>query len=230
MRLIRLIRIIKLYKYFLKTRDAKQKEDEDGNPMPKKKKKVEPAQSEAALAGLPNDEPESLFRKETDPSKLGKALSDTNTREVIIAVLLMLMVLPLLAPSTIDFSQEYGIRELFWLGRSNCEIPTKSTLTGAPLAPSEINTFLCEESAEKWITEEGWYELLRQFVSAADLANIVEPSWTVLWIYVPDFTNKGQMNTIINVPKAGNVFKVNDPDPFWEQEDACAGPYVSDDC
>ena len=50
------------------------------------------------------EENESLFRKETDPSKLGKALSDTNTREVIIAVLLMLMVLPLLAPSTIDFS------------------------------------------------------------------------------------------------------------------------------
>ena len=68
------------------------------------------------------EETESLFRKETDPSKLGKALSDTNTREVIIGVLLMLMVLPLLAPSTIDFSQEYGLREIFWLGRSNCEV------------------------------------------------------------------------------------------------------------
>jgi hypothetical protein len=53
---------------------------------------------------MPTEEPESLFRKETDPSKLGKALSDTNTREVIIGVLLMLMILPLLAPSSIDFS------------------------------------------------------------------------------------------------------------------------------
>jgi hypothetical protein len=49
-------------------------------------------------------ESESLFKKETDPSKLGKALSDTNTREVIIGVLAMLMVLPLLAPTTMDFS------------------------------------------------------------------------------------------------------------------------------
>jgi hypothetical protein len=58
----------------------------------------------------------------------------------------MLMVLPLLAPSIIDFSQEYGLREIFWLGRSNCEIPTINSLTGEPLAPAEVQTFLCEES------------------------------------------------------------------------------------
>ena len=121
LRLIRLIRIIKLYKYFLKSQ-AKKNDDENPNKVVvKKKKKVEPAK-DATIPGLP-EEPESLFRKETDPTKLGKALSDTNTREVIIAVLLMLMVLPLLAPTVIDFSQEYGIRELFWLGRSNCKIP-----------------------------------------------------------------------------------------------------------
>lgn len=42
--------------------------------------------------------------KETDPSKLGKALSDTTTRRVIIGVLLMLMVLPLLSYSEIDMA------------------------------------------------------------------------------------------------------------------------------
>ncbi len=47
---------------------------------------------------------ESLFKRETDPSKLGKALSDRNTREVIIGVLLMLMILPLLSPTENDFS------------------------------------------------------------------------------------------------------------------------------
>lgn len=64
---------------------------------------------------------ESLFKRETDPSKLGKALSDRNTREVIIGVLLMLMILPLLTPTQTDFSQEYGLREIFWMGRSNCQ-------------------------------------------------------------------------------------------------------------
>ena len=63
---------------------------------------------------------ESLFRRETDPSKLGKALSDRNTREVIIGVLLMLMILPLLTPTETDFAVEYGLREIFWMGRSNC--------------------------------------------------------------------------------------------------------------
>jgi hypothetical protein len=50
----------------------------------------------------------------------------------------MLMVLPLLAPTIIDFSQEYGLREIFWLGRSNCEIPTINILTGETLAPAEV--------------------------------------------------------------------------------------------
>ena len=62
----------------------------------------------------------SLFKRETDPSKLGKALSDRKTREVIIGVLLMLMVLPLLTPTETDYAQEYGLREIFWMGRSNC--------------------------------------------------------------------------------------------------------------
>ena len=125
LRLIRLIRIIKLYKYFLKSQSKNKDDDENQQVTQTKKRKVEPAQDAAAAL----EEPESLFRKETDPSKLGKALSDTNTREVIIGVLLMLIILPLLAPSSIDYSQEYGIRELFWMGRSNCEIPTHSSLT-----------------------------------------------------------------------------------------------------
>ena len=190
LRLIRLIRIIKLYKYFLKSQSKNK--DENGNPVPKKKRKVEPA-SEALQQAL-EGETESLFRKETDPSKLGKALSDTNTREVIIGVLLMLMVLPLLAPSTIDFSQEYGLREIFWLGRSNCEIPTINTLTGELTAQGEISTFLCEDAEQIWITKEGWFELLREFVSASEgKGDNGEATWSVLWMYVPDYMNKGKM-------------------------------------
>lgn len=32
------------------------------------------------------------------------------------------------------------------------------------------------------------------------------------------------------MPKIGNSYDLNDPDPFWRQTDACAGPIVSDDC
>jgi hypothetical protein len=56
-----------------------------------------------------------------EPSRLGTALSDTTTRRVIIGVLLMLMVLPLLTYNGKDFSSQFGLRELFWFGRSNCK-------------------------------------------------------------------------------------------------------------
>jgi hypothetical protein len=86
--------------------------------------------------------------KETDPSKLGKVLSDMTTRRVIIGVLLMLMVLPLLTYSETDFSANYGLRELFWFGSSNCNVS------------SSYQSF-CESS--EWITQEGWYEMLRGY-------------------------------------------------------------------
>jgi hypothetical protein len=57
-----------------------------------------------------------------EPSRLGKALSDTITRRVIIGVLGMLMVLPILTYSDSDYSSEYGLRKIFWFGRSDCAI------------------------------------------------------------------------------------------------------------
>jgi hypothetical protein len=67
-------------------------------------------------------------------------------------------------------------------------------------------------------------------MSAANLQPGQEPAWSVLWLYVPDYLQEGKMSTIQNVPKIGNSYDVNDPDPFWRQTDACAGPIVSDDC
>lgn len=93
-----------------------------------------------------------------------------------------------------------------------------------------INTFLCEESDQNWISEEGWFELLRQYTTAANIKGATEPSWALLWLFIPDFTMQGKMNTIVNVPNAFNNFDPNDPNPFWRQTDACAGPVVSDDC
>ena len=88
----------------------------------KKEDESSPKKKKVTYENTTNEEEneQSLFKKETDPSKLGKALSDTITRRVIIGVLLMLMVLPLLSYSENDFSSEYGIREIFWFGRSRC--------------------------------------------------------------------------------------------------------------
>ena len=138
-RLIRLIRIIKLYKYIVQSK----KEGQEQQP---KKKKVT-----YETTTLEEENEQSLFKKETDPSKLGKALSDTITRRVIIGVLLMLMVLPLLSYSASDFSSEYGLREIFWFGRSSCK--------------QSNGDFYCDLG--NWTTQEGWHELLRQYSNSS---------------------------------------------------------------
>lgn len=70
-----------------------------------------------------DEEKESEFKKETDPSKLGKALSDSINRKTIIGVLLMLMILPLFTLPETDYSGEYALRDAFWFGRSSCKDP-----------------------------------------------------------------------------------------------------------
>ena len=58
----------------------------------------------------------------------------------------MLMVLPLLAPTSMDFSQEYGVIELFQMGRSNCKVPSQDSaiLAGKSIESDFVDTFLCE--------------------------------------------------------------------------------------
>lgn len=85
------------------------------------------------------------MKRELEPSRLGNALSDTTTRRVIIGVLGMLMILPLLTYTNDDFSSEYGIRQLFWFGRSNC-----AAVSG---------NFYCNYGP--WIDADGWQEKMR---------------------------------------------------------------------
>ena len=86
-----------------------------------------------------------MLKRELEPSRLGNALSDTTTRRVIIGVLGMLMILPLLTYTKDDFTSEYGIKQLFWFGRSNCRVVN--------------GDFYCDRG--NWITNDGWDEKLR---------------------------------------------------------------------
>jgi len=61
---------------------------------------------------------------------------------LIIGVLLLLMVLPAITYSQADISHNYGLKQLFWFGRSDCHLIKGS--------------FDCEKNG--WITEEGWKE------------------------------------------------------------------------
>jgi hypothetical protein len=73
-----------------------------------------------------------VFKKETDPSKLGKSLSESINKKTIIGTLLILMVLPLLSRADIDFSVDFFLREIFWFGRSSCK--------------DDINGFFCHNN------------------------------------------------------------------------------------
>ena len=152
-----------------------------------------------------------MFKKETDPSKLGKELSETITRRVIIGVLLMLMVLPLLTFGEIDYSSEYGIRELFWFGRSSCA--------------NALGDFYCDDPA--WLTTDGWHELLREYVESSHAVEEDTLTKEVLWLYIPDFTKNGRMSNVSSIPQPVGS---NSTAPYWSEVPSCAGFQISKDC
>lgn len=130
---MRLIRIIKLYNYVVKSgaeaEEARLREQQ----------KLSANAQQAAL------------KKELEPSRLGKHLSDTLTRRLTMIILGLLMTLPVLAYAPDDYTAYSGLRELFWFGRSSC----KSSNDSSPF---------CNQEGVTWITQEGWEEKLRQFV------------------------------------------------------------------
>ena len=148
-----------------------------------------------------------MFKKETDPSKLGKALGDSINRKTIIGVLLMLMILPLFTLPEIDYSGEYALRDAFWFGRSSCKDP---------------NGFFC--SQEEWITSEGWQEILRGMTRNAQERVMEDGRLTtvnkkeLLWLYLPDFEKNGAMDEIKEIKS-----KNPDDPPFWTQNEICGG-------
>lgn len=102
LRLIRLIRIIKLYKYIAKS----------GSELEEARMREQQKSSATAQ--------QAALNKELEPSRLGRSLSEALTRRLIILVLVLLMALPTITHSSSDTSHIWGMRMLFWFGRSNC--------------------------------------------------------------------------------------------------------------
>lgn len=97
-----------------------------------------------------------MFKIETDPSKLGKSLADSINKKTIIGVLFMLMILPILSYTDIDYSGHYTLRELFWFGISSCKDP---------------NGFFCNPNSDEreiLITKAGWIETLRGIARSSE--------------------------------------------------------------
>lgn len=98
-------------------------------------------------------------------------------------MLVLLMALPTITFDSFDVSHQYGMRMLFWFGRSNCiEIDGK---------------FDCEP--DEWMSHAGWEEHLRSFISAASAEEGEPLAKTVLWIHAPDYSRNGVLGDIQNV-------------------------------
>ena len=166
LRLIRLIRIIKLYKYVVKS----------GSEMEEARMREQQKHSSNAQ--------QAALNRELEPSRLGRSLSEALTRRLIILVLVLLMALPAITYSTTDTSHVYGMRQLFWFGRSNCvEIEGK---------------FNCEK--EQWMSQAGWEEHLRSFIAGASTVEAKTSLYKqVLWIHAPDYSRNGVIGDIKNV-------------------------------
>ena len=188
-RLIRLIRIIKLYKYAVKSNT------EEEETKLREQQKLSQTTQQAAL------------KREMEPSRLGKVLSDTLIREVIIGILIMLMILPNITYSGQDLSTSYGLEKIFWYGTSSC-----LKLNG---------DFYC--SRDNWMTTDGWDQLLYDFVMSTRLSESVTINKQLLWLYVPDFRNGGVMKSITSISVNGTV--------VWNQNENCSGFTISNkDC
>lgn len=99
------------------------------------------------------------------------------------------MVLPAITYNSKDLSNQYGLRQIFWFGRSDCYL-----LEG---------DFRCNYG--NWITEDGWEEMLRHFVTASRADEGEENAKEVLWMYIPDFKMGGKLNSIVNVTNSHTV-------------------------
>eukprot|EP00386_Alphamonas_edax_P009943 GDKI01032478.1.p1 GENE.GDKI01032478.1~~GDKI01032478.1.p1 ORF type:complete len:848 (-),score=288.72 GDKI01032478.1:159-2702(-) len=188
-RLIRLIRVVKLYKYCSKASD----EDEEE----KLREQARNAQN-AKQAAL----------KRVEASRLGKYLSEMTTRKVIVGVLLMLLVIPVLQVSEEDNSRYFGLRQLFWYGRSQCK-------------PNDANDnrLYCNVQTQNWVTEEGWQRLLQMYVEVSKSGDTGQLTAPLLWLRVPDYRNKGMMRDI----SAINVTSTKGVSYTWEADPSCTG-------
>ena len=54
-----------------------------------------------------------------------------------------------------------------------------------------------------------------------------------MWLYVPDFTQGGKMNSVKVIPKRGktvpdNIWEMKEEDIYWKEYPGCSGFIISD--
>ena len=181
----KLLQIVQLYTYFADSRNNEEKNS----------------------TGQPNADnaQQAAMKKEMDPDKLGKTLSDINTRIILIEVILMYVAYPLLTPTITQNPFERNLDAIFYAGTGKCNFSVHFNMA-------------CLMNFTK---AEGWNMLMRWYV---DLGKVNDKYYyEVISIHVPDYDHQGQ---IVNIKEV--------PDPYspgiihWREMTECADRIVSD--
>ena len=205
---IKLLRVVKLYKYCVQ---AVATDEDDSEPA------EEPHQDSQSVGGAPTpallveaqSKPrpgsesslQTKLKQELDPTELGKIVSDSTTRKVMIGVLLMYIMYPLLTYTPSSNLFRSGLKSLFIAGSSSCSDP---------------NNLMC---GKQYLTPLGWVGILDSFVKMGKESPGL-PDLEVLWIYAPNYLKGGKVEDITAVPDGlGGV--------IWTQSPGCAGQIVS---
>uniref|UniRef100_A0A0G4H167 Guanylate cyclase domain-containing protein n=1 Tax=Chromera velia CCMP2878 TaxID=1169474 RepID=A0A0G4H167_9ALVE len=185
-RLIRLIRIAKLYKYCSKA------SEEDLEEKLREEAKAAMNAKQAAL-------------KRVEASRLGKFLSEQTTRKIIVGVLLMLFVIPLLQVEEEDNSRFFGLRQIFWYGRSGC-------------TDTEALSVHCEQQNGAWITLDGWDFMLFRYTKSSVTPGSDVNRFPLLWLQAPDLRSKGHIEDFESITGIAESGKKQ----LWRQNPRCA--------
>lgn len=126
------------------------------------------------------------------------------------------------------------MRNVFWFGRSSCRyvdgIPTLCDISTEGMENPDIHTIGVNE---QWITEEGWYEKLRQYVNSQTIVETAATEKELMWLFIPDFLNNGKMSSINVIPKRGktvpkNIWEMKEDDIYWRAYPGCSDFIISD--
>jgi len=191
-RLIRLIRIVKLWTMLRKVKDVDSEE---------KFRQQSLAAQNAKQAAL----------KRVEASRLGKILSEMTTRRVVVMVLVMLLLRPYMGFEEQDVSKQFGLGNLFWMGRSGC-------------AHQVNGSFSCEQQEQGvWVNKKSWANAVYLYSEVHRNHQIIgtKKTQTLLYLYLPDFEAGGRLQ---------NIKKVESDFGDWNELLECSGLSPSYEC
>ncbi len=151
---------------------------------------------------------QAAMKKELDPNALGRMLSETTTRKILIAVLLMYIAYPILTYTESQNTFYNGLKQLFISASTNC---------------TEAKNPYC---ATNLITEAGWVVLLNDFVALGKTPGSDTTYYDLLWFRTANLLSAGKIE---DIPYVYNTAATG---YAWKQNDGCSGMKVSDrdDC